>query len=166
MAFDGFMQIEGITGDSTDKAHSEWIEIERFEHRIAQPSGGAGSAQGTHSGGRADHGEFKVTKKLDSASPALALHCCDAKPIPEIKIELCRAMGDKTVFMTYTLKECIVSSVGPSGDIDKEAVIPSEQIGFRYGEIAWEYVPTDPKGGGKTGAAMQAGWSTIENAPL
>ncbi|UYV13431.1 MAG: type VI secretion system tube protein Hcp [Phycisphaera sp.] len=164
MPFDGFMEVEGIKGDSTDKAHKEWIEILGFQHRIHQPTGGTGSAQGTHAGGRADHADFKITKRLDSATPGLALHCCNGKPIPEVKIELCRAMGDKTKFMQFTLKDAIISEVSPIGRAAGDDSIPVEEVCFRYGEIHWEYTPTDPKGGGKTGAAMQSGWSTLENA--
>ena len=105
-------------------------------------------------------------KRLDSASPALFMHACSAKPIPEIVIELCRAMGDKTVFMKYTLKDAIVSRVAPSGSTEGEDLIPLEEVGFRYGEIHLEYTPTDPRNGGKTGPAIMAAWSTLENQPL
>jgi len=166
MPFDGFIEIEGIKGDSTDAAHKDWIEILGFQHAITQPTGGASSGQGTHAGGRADHGDLVITKRLDSASPVLAAHCCNGKPIKEIKIELCRAMGDKTKFMQYTLKESIVSKVAPTGQTVGEDTIPTEQVAFRYGEIHWEYTPTDPSGGGKSGAAIKAGWSTLQNKTL
>jgi len=166
MSFDGYVQIQGIKGDSTDSSHTDWIEIQAFSHSVIQSTGGAASAQGTHAGGRADHGDFSIVKRLDSSSPALFMHTCSAKPIPEIVIELCRAMGDKTVFMKYTLKDAIVSTTKPSGSTDGEDLIPLEEVNFRYGEIHLEYTPTDPKGGGKTGPAIMGAWSTLENQPL
>lgn len=166
MSFDGYMEIQGIKGDSTDSAHEKWVEIQAFSHQVIQSTGGSASAQGTHAGGRADHGDFMVVKRLDSASPALFLHCCSAKPIPEIVVELCRAMGDKTVFMKYTLKDSIVSAVKPSGSTEGDDLIPLEEVAFRYGEIHLEYTPTDPKGGGKTGPAIMAAWSTGSNKAL
>jgi type VI secretion system secreted protein Hcp len=166
MSFDGFVKIQGIKGDSTDSKHKDWIEIQAFSHSVNQMTGGASSAQGTHSGGRADHNDFNVVKKLDSASPALFLHCCSAKPIPEIVIEMCRAMGEKTVFMKYTLKDSIVSAVRPSGSTEGQDLIPLEEVSFRYGEIHLEYTPTDPRGGGKTGPGIQAAWSTLEDKPI
>lgn len=161
MACDMFLQIEGIKGDSTDDAHKQWIEIDSFNHSISQSGGGASSAQGTHAGGRCDHSDFTVIKNLDSASPTLAVYACTAKPIPTITFELCRAMGEKTVFMKYTLKESIVSSIQTGGAA--EGPVPTESISFRYGEVHWEYTPTDPKGGGKTGAAVKGNWSTLIN---
>jgi type VI secretion system secreted protein Hcp len=163
MSFDAYLQVEGIKGDSTDDAHAEWIEVDGFNHTVSQATGGKGSAQGAHAGGRADHGDFTVIKKLDSASPALFLHCCSGKHIPNITIEMCRAMGEKTTFMKYTFKDVIVSSVRPSGAADGSDLIPQEEVTFRYGEVHLEYTPTDPSGGGKTGAAIQAGWSTLAN---
>lgn len=166
MSFDGYINIQGIKGDSTDAAHADWIEIQAFSHSVIQSTGGAASAQGTHAGGRADHKDFNIVKRLDSASTALFMHCCSAKPIPEIVIELCRAMGEKTVFMKYTLKDAIVSAVKPSGSSEGEDLIPLEEVSFRYGEIHLEYTPTDPRGGGKTGPGIMGAWSTFENKPL
>ena len=166
MAYDMFLNIDGIQGDSADSAHKKWIEVESYNHRISQPLGGALSAQGVHTGGRADHADFAVTKRLDSATPILCLHCCTGKHIPNVTFELCRAMGDKTTFMVYKFKDVIVASIAPSGSADTEDPIPMEEITFRYGEIHWEYTPTDIKGGGKKGAAIQAAWSALENKPM
>jgi type VI secretion system secreted protein Hcp len=166
MAYDMFLEIQGIQGDSTDAMHAKWIEINSYSHRVSQAIGGALSAQGVHTGGRADHDDFAMTKRLDSATPPLSLHCCNGKHIPQIVFELCRAMGDKTMFMKYTMKDVIVASISPSGSGDTDDPLPMEELTFRYGAIQWEYVPTDPTGGGKTGAAKQAGWTTLENRPI
>jgi type VI secretion system secreted protein Hcp len=166
MSYDMFLKIDGINGDSTDDKHKQWIEINSYSHRISQPVGGALSAQGVHTGGRADHDDISLVHRLDAASPTLALHCCTGKHIPNVRLELCRAMGDKTVFMVYTLKDVIVASVSPSGSADTEDPIPMEEFTFRYGQINWEYTPTDITGGGKKGATVQAGWSTLMNKPM
>lgn len=166
MSFDGFIQVQGIKGDSSDSAHKDWIEIQAFSHSITQSTGGAASAQGTHAGGRVDHGDFSIVKRLDTSSAPLFLHCCTAKPIPEVKVQLCRAMGEKTTFMEYTFKDVIVSSVKPSGSTSGEDLIPLEEVSFRYGEIHLAYTPTDPRSGGKTAAAVKAAWSTLENKTL
>ncbi len=166
MPCDMFIQMDGIKGDSTDEKHKDWIEVLSYSHSISQATGGASSAQGTHAGGRADHSDFNFSKRLDSASPILSLHCCTAKPIPEITFECCRAMGDKTTFMVMKFKDSIVASIQPAGAAEAGDLVPIEQIALRYGEIHWEYTPTDPRSGGKSGAAVQAAWSTLENKAL
>jgi len=166
MSYDMFLEIDGIKGDSADEKHKQWIEISSYSHHISQAVGGAISAQGVHTGGRADHGDFSVVHRLDSASPNLALYCCTGKHIPNVTFELCRAMGDKTVFMTYKFKDVIISSVSPAGSADTEDPLPMEEITIRYGQINWEYTPTDITGGGKKGAAVKSGWSTLMNKPM
>jgi len=166
MSYDMFLKIDGINGDSTDDVHKQWIEISSYNHRISQPVGGALSAQGVHTGGRADHDDFSMVHRLDAASPTLALYCCTGKHIPNIRFELCRAMGDKTVFMVYTFKDVIVASVCPGGSADADDPLPTEEITMRYGQLNWEYTPTDITGGGKKGAAVQAGWSTLMDKPM
>ncbi len=166
MPYDMFLQIDGVKGDSTDDKHKDWIEVTSYNHGVCQAAGASLSAQGAHTGGRADHGDFSLTKRLDSASPNLSLYCCTGKHIPEISIEMCRAMGDKTVFMTYKFKDTIVSSVTQTGASDSEDPIPMEEITFRYGQINWAYTKTDITGGGKKGAEIKAGWSTMMNKPM
>ena len=166
MSYDMFLKIDGINGDSADDKFKQWIEINSYSHRISQPIGGALSAQGVHTGGRADHADFSMTHRLDSATPILSLYCCTGKHIPNIELDLCRAMGDKTIFMTYKFKDSIVASVSPSGSAVSDDPLPMEEITFRYGQINWAYTPTDITGGGKTGAAVQSGWSTLMNKPM
>jgi type VI secretion system secreted protein Hcp len=166
MSVDMFIKIDGIKGDSTDSKHKDWIEVLSYRHEIGQATGGSASAQGTLAGGRADHGDFTFTKRLDSASPVLYLYVCTAKPIPNIEFQLCRAMGDKTTFMIYTFQDSIIAGALPKGEAEGDDIIPLEEVRIRYGAIKWSYTPTDPKSGGKTGAAVQAGWSTLENKTL
>jgi len=166
MPYDMYLQIEGIKGDSTDDKHKDWIEVTSYSHGVSQPSGASLSAEGAHSGGRADHQDFAITKRLDTASPNLALYCCKGQHIPGIKIELCRALGEKTTFMKYDFKDVIVSSVSQCGSADTEDPIPVEEITLRYGEIRWTYTQTDITGGGKKGADFQGGWSTLNNKPV
>ncbi len=162
---DMFAEIEGVQGDSTDSMHKDWIELVAYDHGLMQAAGGVGSAQGALTGGRVEHQLFTITKLLDKASPTLALLCCQGKHIPTIKVQLCRAMGEKTPFMLYTLSDCVLATVAVNGSGGTDQ-IPAESISVRYGSIKWEYTPTDPTGGGKTGASVQAGWSVLENKPL
>ncbi len=166
MGFDGFIQLDGIKGDSTDDKHNDWIEVLAFNHSVTQVTGGSMSAQGTHAGGRVNIGDFHIVKRLDAASPTIFLRVCDGKPIPQVIIELCRAMGEKTVFMKYTLKDVIISASRPTGAAEGEDLIPTEEIELRAAEYHLEYTPTDPRGGGKTGPAVQSAWSTLQNKAM
>ena len=53
MAFDAFLKIEGIPGESTDDKHKDQIEVLSFSWGVTQTQGAAASAHGGHTGQRA-----------------------------------------------------------------------------------------------------------------
>lgn len=165
MAYDGFLQIEGIPGESTDDVHGGWIEITSFHHGVSQPAGSATSRAGGRTGARVDIEDFFVTKVVDKSSPLLHLYCCQGKHVPKVTIELCEAIGEKHMYMKYTLTDVIISSVRPSGVANEEVYVrPIEEVTFNFGTIQWEYVPTGHPG--KAAASTVAGWSLEANKPL
>jgi type VI secretion system secreted protein Hcp len=164
MTYDMFLKLEGIDGDSTDAKHQKWIEVLSYSHGVSQAPGGALSAEGALAGARADHQDFAIVKRLDSASPTLFLKCCKGEPIPKVELELCRATGEKTLFMKYEFVDCIIASCGPSGSGESEDPLPMEEVTLRYSEIHQSYTPTTTAGG--TEAAVEAKWSTRENKAL
>ncbi len=162
MAFDCFLKIEGIPGECTDDKHKDWIEVLAYQHEVSQPASGSVSSGGSRSAERCDHGDFIVRKTLDKASPKLALFCSNGDHIKEVKMELCRAGGDKQKYMEYKLSDCIVSSVKPGGDAKGDDPLPTEEVAFNYGKIEWTYVETDHKTG-KPGGQIMAHWDLHAN---
>ena len=77
MAFDGYLNIEGIPGESTDRMHAAWIEIISFRHEVSQPAGSATSRIGGRTGARVDIQDFMINKVIDKSSPMLHLYCCN-----------------------------------------------------------------------------------------
>lgn len=155
MAFDCFLKIEGVPGESTDDKHKDWIELLSFSHGLSQPTSGAVSSGGARSSERCDHQDFSVVKTLDKASPKLNLFCCNGTHVKKINVELCRATGDKQKYMEYILTDSIVSSVRPGGSAQGGEALPLEEVSFNYGKIEWVYTETDhatgkPKGDVKT----------------
>jgi type VI secretion system secreted protein Hcp len=147
MGADMYVEMTGIKGDSADAAHKDWIEVDSYAHRIHQPAGAQASGRGG--------------LRVDSASPTLALYCCTGKAVDKVVLELCRALGDKTTFMKYTLEQVMVTSVSPAGSSTAEDPLPWETVDLRYGIIRWEYTPTTAEG--KKLAAVKAAWSAKEN---
>ncbi|MCU7817096.1 MAG: type VI secretion system tube protein Hcp [Candidatus Thiodiazotropha sp. (ex Rostrolucina anterorostrata)] len=155
MAVDMFMKIDGVDGESTDDAHSKWIELLNYSHGVSQPTSGA---SGT--GGRADFHSFTAVKTIDNGTPDLNIKCAKGEHIPKVEVELCLASGDKHTFMKYTMEDVIVNSVVPGGNAGDEAK-PLETIEFAYGKIKWEYTPIDHTG--KPGAATDRTWNLETN---
>ena len=46
MAFDAFLKIDGIPGESGDEKHKDWIEILSFAHGLEQPAQATASSAG------------------------------------------------------------------------------------------------------------------------
>ncbi len=162
MAFDCFLKIEGIPGESTDDKHSEWIELLSYSHGVSQPASGAASSGGGRSAERCDHADFSVAKTVDKATPKLALACCDGTHIAEVKIELCRAGGDKQKYMEYTMNDVIIASARPGGSAGGGDSLPVEEVSFNYGKIEWAYTETDHKTG-KPKGDVKAHWDLTAN---
>jgi type VI secretion system secreted protein Hcp len=163
MAFDAFLKIAGIDGESTDAAHTAWIEILSFHHGLAQSSVGTqASAHGAYTSGRVDMSDFTVVKSIDKASPLLALACCKGDHVDDVTVELCRAGGDKQKYMEYKLVDVLVASVRPGGSSKGEG-LPLEEVAFRFGKINWTYIPLDDKG--QPQGQVPAGWDLEGNVP-
>jgi type VI secretion system secreted protein Hcp len=162
MAFDCFLKIDGIPGESSDDKHKEWIELLSYSHGLSQTGSGSVSSGGARSAERCDHQDFSVVKTLDKASPKLALSCCNGTHIKKITMELCRATGDKQKYMEYTLSDAIVSDVRPGGSAKGGEPLPLEEVSFNYGKIEWVYTETDHKTG-KPKGDIKAHWDLSAN---
>ncbi len=162
MAFDAFLKISTIPGESTDDKHKDWIEVLSFSHGVAQPTASqARSASGAHTTGRVDISDFSIVKALDKASPKLNLACCTGEHIPDVVVELCRAGGDKQKYMEYKMFDVMVSSVRPGGNSHGSENLPLEEVHFSFGKINWVYTPIDKTG--KPQGQVPAGWDLQHN---
>jgi type VI secretion system secreted protein Hcp len=160
MATDSFLKIEGVSGESTDEKHKQWIEVLSYSVGMNQPASAA-SATGGRTAERVSVSDFAVTKVIDTSSPYLALACCDGRHIKEVKLEVCEASESKHKYMEVVMENVIISGYHPSGSGDK----PMENVTFNFGKIKWEYTPLghDGKPGSKVGPM---GWNLEENKKI
>jgi len=162
MAFDAFLKIDGIPGESTDDKHKDWIEILSYSWGVSQTASGSASTSGGASSERADFQDFSIVKALDKASPKLALACADGTHIKEVIIELCRAGGDKLKYMEYKMSNAIVTSMRPGGASQGGETLPLEEVSFNYGKIEWTYTQ-QKRADGSGGGNVAAGWDLEKN---
>ena len=162
MAFDAFLKIDGIPGESTDDKHKDWIEIESFNQGLVQPASATASSVGGATAERVEHSPLMITKLLDKATPKLLEACCTGKHIKEVTIELCRAGGDKLKYMEIKLEQVVVSSVDVSGSSASESGFPTESISLNYGKIKWTYTQ-QRRNDGSGGGNVISGWDLTAN---
>jgi type VI secretion system secreted protein Hcp len=164
MAFDTFLKVEGVDGESTDEKHPKWIEIISFSHGFNQPPSATVSSSGGASSGRVNMQDFSVVKRFDSASTKLYEACCTGKHFPTVKVEFCRADGtSKMKYMEIKMSQVMVSSVRPGGTSGDD--VPLEEVAFNFGKIEWTYIPQDRKTGAGQGN-IAAGWDLQLNKKI
>jgi type VI secretion system secreted protein Hcp len=160
--FDSFLKIDGITGESTDDKHKDWIEVLSFSHGISQPTSATASSAGGATSARCDHADFTIAKQLDKASPKIYEHCSSGQHIKSVVVEMCRAGGDKVKYMEYKMGDVIISSVRPGGSAKGADAVPSEEVSFNYGKINWTYTQ-QKRADGSGGGNVTGGWDLSAN---
>lgn len=162
MAFDAFLKIDGIPGESKDASHTDWIEVLSYSHHLSQPQSMSPGNAGGGPSERCDHGVFTIVKPLDQATPKLAEACCDGRHIPTVTLALNRAGGDKVEYMNYKLSEVVVCAVRPMGATKGQETLPLEEISLSYGKIEWTY-NKQRRSDGTGGGVVATGWDVSRN---
>jgi len=162
MAADNFLKIDGIDGESTDDKHKSWIEVLSYSFGVSQTASSSQSSSGGGTTERANFQDLSIVKLLDSSTPKLMLSCAKGEHIKEVKLELCRAGGDKLLYMEYKLSNGIISSLSNGGGGGGE---PTESVSFNYGKIELTYTKQKRADGGG-GGNVPAGWDLESNKPV
>ena len=157
MAVDMFLKLEGVNGESKDKAHTKEIDILSW-------SWGMSNSGSAHVGGGAGSGKVSVqdlslTKYLDSSSAPLMLSCCNGEHFGSAVLTV-RKAGEKPLeYLTIKLQEVVITSVttGASGGDDRL----TENVTLNFAKVKVEYLPQEAKGG--KGNMIPFGWDIAAN---
>lgn len=163
MAFDTFLFLEGIDGESTAKIEnpplpSKAFEILSWSFGASNPST-VGSGRGGLSAGKVSVSTFNVMKKTENASPQLFLNNCTGQHIAKGSIIMRKATGKdgkQQTFLQYDFTEVMVDSIQWSGHSGGDDT-PMESISFAFATVSViNYVQDTLKGTMKKGAG--ASW--------
>lgn len=173
MAFDAYLLLKDINGESKDTAISKDaentvkstpIEIKSFSFG-AENNINFGSMTGGGGAGKASFKEFEVAKSTDTASTSLFNYLCLGKHIPDGQIILRRSGNDDpessgTTYMVFNFKMIMVQDMTWSGsdgdDVCEETVI------FQYGAIHIKYWKQNSDGKHEA-TKPEAKWSRVLN---
>jgi len=140
VAFDMYLKLEGIRGESKNQLHRDWIAIESFSWGVSQLGTPAGSGQAS---GKPTGTDMMVSKSVDASSPPLFLACVNGEHIKEATLRLARNKNDQQVFLEYKLTDVLVSSVKPSGAAGGND-LPLEEVSLNFSRIEMLYREIDP----------------------
>ena len=158
MAFDAFLKISDIPGESTDDKHKDWIEIVSYNQAVNQPVASSPSGAGGASAERVNFGAFSISKLVDKASPKLFEAACTGKHIKEITLEVCRAGDDKQKYLEIRIEQALVTNYVQDGGSD----FPFETISFYPGKFKIVY-SQQKRSDGIPGGNIVAGWDLTTN---
>ena len=164
MAFDTFLFLEGISGESSAMILQAPIqgvkpfEITSWNFGAANPSS-VGSGAGGLSAGKVHVSSFNVQKKSENASPQLFLNCCTGQHISKGAVIMRKATGGagkQQTFWQFMFTEVMVDSIQWSGHAGGDDT-PEESISFAFAKVDVQYWVQDPiKGDMNKGTA--AAW--------
>jgi type VI secretion system secreted protein Hcp len=137
MAFDAFIQIPNVDGESKRKGFEKQIEIDSFSLGASNPStigsGGGGGA------GKASISSFNIMKKTDLASVLLFQKCCEGEHFDKVTVTLNKAGGKVAVdFLKYEFEHVFVDSIQWSGSSGGDDT-PTESVSLSFGKVVMTY---------------------------
>lgn len=144
MAFDAFLKIDGIEGESTRKGFEKQIPILSFSWGGSNPAtigvdGGGGGGKGALS-------SLNVMKKADSSSPTFFQKCMEGEHFKKASLTLMKAGGKAPIdFIKYDLETVYIDSVQYSGSGGGDDT-PMESISLAYGKMTYTFTPQTATG--------------------
>ncbi|HLF32144.1 MAG TPA: type VI secretion system tube protein Hcp, partial [Xanthomonadales bacterium] len=106
----GYIKISGVEGESTDKGHKDEIDILSWSWGESQRDAASGMATG-----KRQHKPLMITKRVDKSSPKLQQANANGSAIPSMTVYLPKQGDTSTGYLTYELKNVIVTSYQTSG---------------------------------------------------
>lgn len=153
MAFDTYLKIDGIDGESNERAHIKWLQVTSMNFGASTP-GGADVGSG-HAAGKVTLQDFHFTKFVDTSTPKIVEACCSGQIFKFADLEACRSTGEKVTFLKYHFENLLISSYNTGGAAGDNGH-PVEQISFNFTKVQISYTPFDEQG--RPQGAVQAGY--------
>ena len=138
----GFLTIDGIKGESTDKSHKDAIDIQSFSFGVT--NSGTFSGGGGGGAGKASFSSFKFNKLYDASSPSLFTATATGKHIETATFAFRRNGGDTPGdFLTVKLTDVLVTGYQQGGTKEPPLL---EGVELDASKISIEYKPQKPDG--------------------
>ena len=134
MAFDAFLKLDGIPGESADHKHKGEIEVLSFSWGISNTLS-IGSATGGAGAGKTTVQDFSIVKMIDQSSPVLFQKCCEGSNLGNGLFTLVdRQTG--LGFYKIQFENVLISSLQPAGSAGGQAPMESLSLNFTRVEIS------------------------------
>src|SRR5579863_9735345 len=98
MAYDAFLKLDGVDGESTDDKYKGYVEVSSFSFGAThmQTLGSATTGAGS---GRAQLGELQISKVVDKSSAIFFQKACIGEHFPKGKFVVRKAGGTQMEYL-------------------------------------------------------------------
>ena len=146
MAFDMFLKLTGIAGESKNASHVDEVDISSLTWGLSSPPA---------AGGKPAIQNIVVQKQVDLASPLLLDHSATGAVIPSGTVTFHKAGGATFDFLLFKLTNVTVTSVGLSANSGDD--IPTETVSLAFQKVEFDYTAQTPSGAPGTKKAFNFG---------
>lgn len=152
-----FLQIDGIKGESTDRSHKDWIDINSFSWGISNP-GSVASGGGGGSSGKTVFSPFSWTQDLDMSVPSLFVGAASGTHYKNATLDVQHTGGKSTdVFFQMTFDDVLLTKLNINGT----GGLPGVAAALDYSKITMTYRPQNANG--SLGTPVIGGWDLKNN---
>lgn len=138
-----FLQYEGISGESSDKDHSDWVDIDSWSWDVNRKITSRPSTRGDRESSNAEISDLILTKKMDASSNQFFLESCYGRgKTATLHITKTGSGGGADVYMEYTFSNCLITHYAISGN-GQDIGRPTEEIHISFVEVSAKYTQYD-----------------------
>lgn len=160
-----FLQVPGVTGDSSDKNHSGWIDVDSMQWGSGRQISSATSTRGDRESSNAIITDLTLFKKMDKSTPYIFLKSCCGRA-DQLIIELTKTgVGQGAdVYMQYILHHALFSSYKMRHKQSKNPRRAMEMIKISFTKLEMKYMTYDEDN--IPLAPIAVGFDTTQNIKL
>ena len=157
-----FMNYEGVKGESSDKGHKQWMDIENIQWGVTRRITSNTSTQNDRESSNAEISSLVVTRHMDSATPNLFIEsCCGTGKTVVLHLTKTGTGSGTDTYMEYTLKNALISDYQVSAH-NQDTKRPLESLTISFVDLEVKYTPFDQDGNAL--AAIAVGFDTATNS--
>ena len=159
-AYDAFLKIDTLPGESQDTAHKDWIDLSSWRWGDFTSSTAPGGTMGGSSAPARPDPTLTVTMPVNRASPNLFLFHAMGKRLTKAVLAVRRpgAQGPTPDFLTITFDDFVISSYQSTWSTKDPNLPPIDEITLKFYKVTIEYKD-------RSGRPVKVIWDYKQNVP-
>jgi type VI secretion system secreted protein Hcp len=159
MAYDAFLKLDDMAGESTDDKYKGYVEVHSFSWGVTHMQT-MGSATGGAGSGKAALGELQISKVVDKSSSILFQKCATGEHFAKGKLIVRKAGGTQMEYLVYNMETVFVTSCHISSAHGEENA--NESVSLAMGKLGMDYT-AQGSDGKPQGGPIHGGWDQLSN---